>query len=139
MNKYFAEFVKKHGGDNVFSEKIGISRQAVGNLKRGVSRASEKVIIEIEKQFSDFDRTMYLSGDGLLEYIQEIQSLRAKIQELEMKNRMLEENQKMWIGAIVGSANMGKFDGVQNSQLVENLMLMQAFQQSFNGNSTGIS
>ena len=139
MNKYFAEFVKKHGGDNVFSEKIGISRQAVGNLKRGVSRASEKVIIEIEKQFSDFDRTMYLSGDGLLEYIQEIQSLRAKIQELEMKNRMLEENQKMWIGAIVGSANMGKVDGVQNSQLVENLMLMQAFQQSFNGNSTGIS
>lgn len=139
MNNYFAEFVKKHGGDNVFAKKIGITRQAVGNLKRGASRASEKVIAEIEKQFSDFDRTMYLSGDGLMEYIKEIETLRAKINELELRNKMLEENQKMWIGAIVGSANMGKFDGVQNSQLVENLMLMQAFQKSFNGNNTGIS
>lgn len=116
MNNYFSEFVKKHGGDNVFSEKIGISRQAVGNIKRGANRATEKVIVAIEANYNDFDRTMYLSEGGLKEYLDKIQILETKNQELKMKVKLLEENQKMWIGAIMQGSSLGKHEVYTSNQ-----------------------
>jgi len=121
MNNYFSEFVKKHGGDNVFSETIGISRQAVGNIKRGANRATEKVLISIESCYDEFDRTMYLSENGLKEYLEKIQTLEVKNSELEMKVKLLEENQKMWIGAIMQGSNLGKHDVDTSNQFVDNI------------------
>jgi hypothetical protein len=122
MNSYFSDFVKKHGGDNVFSEKIGISRQAVGNIKRGASRATEKVLIAVEANFPDFDRAKYFDNEGVNKYLQEISDLKMKVSELEMKNKLLEDNQKMWIGALIGNngGNMGKDEVYTSNQFAEN-------------------
>ena len=43
MNNYFSEFVKQNGGDDSFSNSVGVTRQTIGNIKRGRNKATEKL------------------------------------------------------------------------------------------------
>lgn len=122
MNKYFDEFVREHGGGSVFSEKVKVTRQSINNIIRGRNKATEKLIKEIEANFSDFDRTVFLDENGAKVYIDEIHSLKQEIAELKMKNKLLEESQKMWIGAIVQGSGLGKHEVYTSNQSGMNAM-----------------
>jgi len=132
MNQYFFDFVESHGGDNVFSEKVGVTRQAIGNIKRGRNKATEKVLSAIEKCFPDFDRAKYFSYDYVKIYIDQIAVLNEEVKELRLRNKILEDTQNSIIGSMV-RGNMGKIDGVQSSLLTDNLMISQIFHQEWMG------
>lgn len=120
MNKYFNSFVESHGGDSEFSKRIGITRQSVGNLKRGRNKATEKVIKAIEESFPDFERAKYFSADSVEEYTREIEALKMKNAELEMKVKVMEESQKALLSEIL-NYKMGKYNGGHKSLLIDNI------------------
>lgn len=107
MNEYFSSFVKNHGGDDYFAEKTGVSRQTIGNIKRGRNKATDKLIYAIEKAFPDFEKIRYYSVSGVNKYEQTIAELRAENERLGVKIQILENNYDSLINRY-----MGKLEGV---------------------------
>ena len=105
MNNYFSEFVKLHGGDDSFSYSVGVTRQTIGNIKRGRNNATEKVIKKIEELYPDFDRTLYLSFEGANNYLDTIKTLEKENDELKIEIRVLKENQTKLIESFLNAGN----------------------------------
>ncbi len=116
MNQYFADFVKTHGGDDVFSSKIGVTRQTIGNIKRGRNKATDKVINAIEAAFPDFEKALYYSTDGVQVYVDEINRLTEIVNEQNIRIKILEENHSNLIKTM-----MGKHKVYTSNLLADNL------------------
>jgi transcriptional regulator with XRE-family HTH domain len=105
MINYFSDFVKQHGGDDSFSNSVGVTRQTIGNIKRGRNKATEKVIKKIEELYPDFDRTLYLSFEGANNYLDKIKTLEKENEELKIEIRVLKENQTRLIESVLNAGS----------------------------------
>lgn len=142
MNEYFSSFVKNHGGDDYFASKINVSRQTVGNIKRGRNKATDKLIDVIMKEFPDFEKIRYYSMEGINKYEAIIAELRADNERKDIKIQVLEENYSSLITKYMGKhkdvSNQAKLDFTLSTNIVNmrddfDLMSVANFDKNIHG------